>query len=369
MLGINCNDSEWNEELGQSVSNGNCDKYVRSLQYSTSGMTTAWGTDNTIFQGGRNYPNTNLVLLPGVPISGTVSLPPGKVAPEGGIELGIDANESENGENGYNFITIPAGESTASYRFNVIDNAQVEWAVRYYCYSCPEEIYQPEGYYNSTGTTVDKTSATLLPGGQSHSNINLTLIPFDDTQAPTVSISSPPSTVKSADHTSLSGTASPNTVKVTWQNDQGGEGEATMTINDEGIVWTLDNIPLKVGENMITITAYNEMGLQSSETITITVPEPDFKISAVYPDFGIYNRKERPLTVWWETTDTSYNTEVLIVLRPFPDNGIEISGRTQNDEQETFIIPDDIEAGDWSICISSVLMTNIKCASGYITIE
>ena len=380
-LQIDCSYWEWDETLGEFVQNGKCDGYVPNLWYSTSGM-TMFDTDKTIFQGGQNYPNVNLVLPRGTSISGSISFPQGKVAPNGGLEIWIDAIEPDNFNNGFldERVIIPEGESSVPYTITVIDDTQAKFIIGYWCESCEE--YQQHAYYSPTATTTDFPT-NLLQGGQNHSNINLTLlptdaptdgtddteIPTDDTQPPTVTISSHPSTVSGEESISISGTASDNTVKITWQNNQGDEGEATMITKDDAIAWTLDNIPLKIGENIITITAYDDAGLQSSEEITITVPEPDFNISAVYPNTGTYNRNERVLTVWWTTTDTSHSANVKIFL--YNENQEILSESTPDDEQETFIIPSDIEAGNKLVCISSVPMMakNGKCASGYITIE
>jgi hypothetical protein len=217
--------------------------------------------------------------------------------------------------------------------------------------------YDAAGLYGSANLTVTK----VLPGST----------------LPTVTISShpPTSVLSNVDSINIAGTAYFNEYqKITWENNHGNGGEVFISemsaLIDGTAIWNKDNIPLKVGENIITVTVYDAIGLQSSEEITITVSEPDFKISAVYPNTGTYNRTERVLTVWWTTTDTSRSTNVKIFL--FDGNEREIlSESTPDDEQETFIIRDNIQAKDWLVCISTVPMTamNKKCASGNITIE
>jgi hypothetical protein len=132
-LRIHCNDREWDENLGKEVRNDKCSGYVTQLWYTLSGMRQYGWTDDTLFLGGQNYPNTNLVLLRSIQISGTISLPQGKVAPAGGLEILISAYEPvDNGDHSYESVTISEGESTIPYTLTVIDNPQTEWAIDYY---------------------------------------------------------------------------------------------------------------------------------------------------------------------------------------------------------------------------------------------
>jgi hypothetical protein len=52
---------------------------------------------------------------------------------------------------------------------------------------------------------------------------------------------------------------------VTWVNDRGGSGTATGTS-----VWSVANVALQPGQNVITVTATDEGGLTTTDTVTIT---------------------------------------------------------------------------------------------------
>ena len=510
-LRIHCDDREWDENLAEEVRHDKCRGYVTELWYTLSGMRQGWSDDIFLFSGGQNYPNTKFFLLRSVQISGTVSLPQGKVAPADGLEIYIYAYEPvENGEHSGEHVTIPEGESTIPYTLTVVDNPQKEWIINYVGDgSFGRKGYKHWGYYSSTGTEFNPDADYIqpleyvdlmlhLPGGQNHSNINLTLIPLDaetpidepidDTQPPTITISEPSGLVFSteADSINIAGTAEDNVevVQIVWTNNHGDSGEAVaMTMNDGTMTWSMDNIalqdgeniitvtaydaagwygsanltvtkvlpdstlptvtisshpptsvlsnvdriniagtasfneyqkitwennhgnggevfisemsalidgtaiwnknniPLKIGENIITVTVYDKTGLQSSASLTITLTslpqQPKFTISNVHPNGSEnereYDRKEKPLTVWWDTSDTSYSTEVLIFLQPVPDDGTQyFMHLTQNDEQETFIISDEVNTGEWKVCLYSVPTQEPPepiCASGNITIQ
>ena len=89
-----------------------------------------------------------------------------------------------------------------------------------------------------------------------------------DRIAPTLQILSPGSTLisTSAAAFSLSGTAADNVgvVAVRWTNTYGGGGAASGTAN-----WQAANIPLLVGTNKITVTAFDAAGNSAGKTITV----------------------------------------------------------------------------------------------------
>ncbi|WP_309383739.1 prolyl oligopeptidase family serine peptidase [Cerasicoccus frondis] len=91
-----------------------------------------------------------------------------------------------------------------------------------------------------------------------------------DTTSPVVIITSP--TVSSAyvtmtDTISLGGTATDNkgVVSVSWINSAGGSGTAAGTTD-----WTIDDIPLAQGSNVITVTAVDAANNTASDTLTVS---------------------------------------------------------------------------------------------------
>jgi len=283
-LSIHCNDEVWDDNSNTSIFSGNCNQYVPELWYSTAGMTQVFPAPDTFFPGGQNYPNVNITLLPGVPISGSISLPPGTVAPSDGLEVTIEAAQITpvpfnefTGET----VIIPEGESTTSYTITVIDDPLVEWIVSYWCFSdvCTEE-YLESGYYTPTGMVADIEDDGFLPGGQGYSGIDLTLIPIDtqtpaeDTQPPSITVSQPSNFPFSTEdtHIRIAGTATDNVgvVRVTWAINGGDSNEAViMTLDDGSTGWHVDDVALQDGENVITVTAYDAAGLHESMVLEV----------------------------------------------------------------------------------------------------
>lgn len=63
----------------------------------------------------------------------------------------------------------------------------------------------------------------------------------------------------------LSGTASSGVSQVTWNNDRGGSGTATGTTN-----WSVNDIPLQSGVNVITITVKDANNIANNQILTVT---------------------------------------------------------------------------------------------------
>lgn len=94
--------------------------------------------------------------------------------------------------------------------------------------------------------------------------------PVGDTIAPTVSITSPTSDTTitvTSDTVDLAGSANDNigVVGVAWTSDRGASGNAGGTGS-----WSIQSIPLMVGDNLITITASDAVGLTSTDTLLIS---------------------------------------------------------------------------------------------------
>jgi len=94
--------------------------------------------------------------------------------------------------------------------------------------------------------------------------------PPQDTTAPVVRITSP--TTRSKTRTrkssiSLSGSASDNVgvTQVTWVNSLGGSGAASGTSS-----WSISNIQLSKGTNILTVTAKDAAGNQSTDTLKVS---------------------------------------------------------------------------------------------------
>ena len=119
--------------------------------------------------------------------------------------------------------------------------------------------------WKAEGENVITISATDAAGNVGNADIYITYAPPADTTTPVVSIIGP-GTV-SEPGVDLSGTASDDIgiTGVTWANDQGGSGTAQGTGS-----WTITNIALSEGVNVITISAADAAGNVGSSEIHIT---------------------------------------------------------------------------------------------------
>jgi hypothetical protein len=103
----------------------------------------------------------------------------------------------------------------------------------------------------------------------------LTNNPSPDETSPRVTIINPAteSVMVNTNTINISGTALDNVgiTKVSWTNDRGGSGEAEGTDN-----WSISNVTLQSGDNIITVTAVDAAGNTTSDTLTVTfsVPTP-----------------------------------------------------------------------------------------------
>ena len=91
-----------------------------------------------------------------------------------------------------------------------------------------------------------------------------------DSVSPTVKITLPTSSPSySAGDSSISigGSAADNAgvATVTWSNARGGSGIAVGTTS-----WTVEAVPLQLGVNVITVTAYDGSGKSGRDTLTVT---------------------------------------------------------------------------------------------------
>ena len=148
--------------------------FLRNGFYSESG--TQWKSDQaTLLSDGTDHNNIDLALLVGNTISGIVSLPSGRTAPEGGMSVSFYAyNQNDQSDMYWGTAFIATGEGSASYTLIVAPDAGASWQLRYNYWG--EGTYLQQGFYSTAGTQWQSEQATLLRGGTNHDGIDLALL-------------------------------------------------------------------------------------------------------------------------------------------------------------------------------------------------
>jgi hypothetical protein len=140
-------------------------------------------TNVSIAQG--NVAGINLTLISCKTISGIIQLPPQQVAPQGGLQINVDARD-DNGTQDQNDdidmnagVTIAAGQSSIAFSISVLDNHT------YKLFFQPQEGsgYVSPQFYKSTGVVLSYNSADNIA-------VNGSNITVSDAQNPTVLVSS-----------------------------------------------------------------------------------------------------------------------------------------------------------------------------------
>jgi predicted secreted hydrolase len=146
--------------------------------------------------------------------------------------------------------------------------------------------------------------------------------PAVDTTPPSVSIATPTtqaSYTTSSSSVALGGTSSDNVgvTQVSWANDRGGNGVASGTTS-----WSIPSVALQTGTNVITVTARDAAGNQSSDVLTVSysAAAPSIILAAT----GNYSRRERFRVVlqWAQAQGRTVNVyrNAKVVARTSSDN-------------------------------------------------
>ena len=150
------------------------ESYQHSGYYNASG-TQPESVQATLLQGGQDYSGIDLTLLEiAHTVRGTVSLPEGHKAPDGGLKVSVMLWD-ENFGYGDEFV-IPAGESSVGYSLGMPSDTTVSKRIGYSLGWWTTGAYLERGYYSTAGTQWQLAQATPLAGGAVYSDINLTLL-------------------------------------------------------------------------------------------------------------------------------------------------------------------------------------------------
>lgn len=135
--------------------------YLQRGFYTDSNKITNKDTAKIISILDTNVDGIFIEIKKGILINGIVSLPNGEVAPEDGIELGVEAYKKTEDNRfdwigAYSNVYIPSGENSAEYSIVVEDNGI--YRINYWLYDSNDYIRM--GYYSINGTTMNKDEAT-----------------------------------------------------------------------------------------------------------------------------------------------------------------------------------------------------------------
>jgi Ca2+-binding RTX toxin-like protein len=130
--------------------------------------------------------------------------------------------------------------------------------------------------FNGEGQAVQSLGGSIVVAGTqrvSHQNVETVNVANASGTPPVITITSPtvdPTFTSDASSITLAGTAvdDGSVVSVTWVNNRGGSGAATGTTS-----WTAAGIPLAGGVNLIAVTATDNTGNSTTDTIAVTVTQ------------------------------------------------------------------------------------------------
>jgi hypothetical protein len=164
----------------------------------------------------------------------------------------------------------------------------------------------------SVGTNVITITALDAAGNRGSDTLSVTRssTTTTDTTAPTVSIGTPTtgSTYSTSQSTiSLTGFAADNrgVMRVTWTNSAGGSGVASGTTS-----WSMANIPLQTGTNVITVTAVDAAGNRGTDSLTVarsttTTTTPPPTTSGPAPSLRLEPGSGFGALLYWTSTSWS----------------------------------------------------------------
>jgi hypothetical protein len=143
-----------------------------------------------------------------------------------------------------------------------------------------------------TGTNVITVSAQDAANNRGTDVLMVTYTPPSvDTTPPSVSIATPtvqPGYAVTVSSVNLGGSSSDNVgvTQVSWANNRGGSGVASGTTS-----WSIPSVALQTGTNVITVTARDAAGNQSSDVLTVSysAAAPSIILAAT----GNYSRQQR----------------------------------------------------------------------------
>ncbi|MDY6951849.1 MAG: DNRLRE domain-containing protein [Thermodesulfobacteriota bacterium] len=185
-------------------------------------------------------------------------------------------------------------------------------------YNPPQDFAEGQ----EVAVTVDARDLHAPPNVMPQDSYTFTIALAPDTTDPLVNITQPTSgDTHSTDQnsTAVEGTASDNigVTTVTWVNNRGGNGTATGTAD-----WTVSNIQLQEGDNIISVTAHDAAGNTGTDTLTVDYTPPAGTYTA---EFGSATGTDYPGTLqdtFININSTNYSSENLLSSYTWPQDSV-----------------------------------------------
>ena len=157
----------------------------------------------------------------------------------------------------------------------------------------------------------------------------------DNEESPTVTISSPTTGDTYAteeDTITLGGSAADNVgvTSVTWINDRGGSGTVSGTDS-----WTIPNISLREGNNVITVTAHDAAGNTGSDTLTVTYTSPDFQPPTIPSNLLSSAVSSTQINLTWTASTDDIGVARYTIYR----DGVQVDTSPSNSYSDTGLSP------------------------------
>ena len=157
----------------------------------------------------------------------------------------------------------------------------------------------------------------------------------DNEESPTVTISSPTTGDTYAteeDTITLGGSAADNVgvTSVTWINDRGGSGTVSGTDS-----WTIPNISLQEGNNVITVTAHDAAGNTGSDTLTVTYTSPDFQPPTIPSNLLSSSVSSTQINLTWTASTDDIGVAGYTIYR----DGVQVDTSPSNSYSDTGLSP------------------------------
>jgi len=145
--------------------------YVKNGYYSETGTVKEQALATAISIESQSRSGIDLTLIGNSKIEGTLKLPGTRKAPENGLKVRVFATR---GNTTVTYVDVTVPQNYTSVKYSMYVSPDTDYRISYQITS--DKSYMPEGFYNSTATSLDKNNATLIDATTSVTDIDMTLL-------------------------------------------------------------------------------------------------------------------------------------------------------------------------------------------------